>query len=149
MQKKQYMARNPRNPLARIHGMIATALEDTAPDTVGWMPAHMEYEHIGIALKSDGTLITLADWRANALADELAKRAVELHRVPASEVKIWKKEANKVEQRAVWLAQATALANNFTAFPYRDSEAARWRAMAAARRRLDKRNGSMGENGAT
>ena len=55
--------RDPRNPLARIHGMIHTAMEDTCPDIVGWMPAHLTSNDVarGTATKSDGSLVTPMD----------------------------------------------------------------------------------------
>ena len=46
------------------------------------MPAHTSMHSIGVALRSDGIAVTAVDWRANRLADALAKAAVE--RVPAS-----------------------------------------------------------------
>ena len=46
-----------------------------------WMPAHTTKGAIGKAKKSSGRTITAVDHRANFLADGLAKKAAELHRV--------------------------------------------------------------------
>ena len=40
-----------------------------------WMPAHTKAEAIGHKKKSDGSRVTTTQWRANQLADVLAKRA--------------------------------------------------------------------------
>ena len=42
-----------------------------------WLPAHTACETIGSRCKSDGTLVRVAEWRANQLADSLAKRGAE------------------------------------------------------------------------
>ena len=38
--KGQQLANDPRNALARVHGMLFTALEGVDKDAVGWMRAH-------------------------------------------------------------------------------------------------------------
>ena len=45
------------------------------------------------------------------------------------------------KSRAMWVGMATHLANSSESFPYRDSEAARWKAKAAQRRKADAKNG--------
>ena len=40
------------------------------------MPAHRAISAIGVALESDGKLLSGADWRATNLADLLAKQVV-------------------------------------------------------------------------
>jgi len=49
-----------------------------------WMPSHGNAGSIGHAVCSDGKPVTAAMWRANRLADVLAKTAAEKHRVPAT-----------------------------------------------------------------
>ena len=68
-------------PLARVWTMIAAALDgDVSLLASGraliWMPAHGPVSSIGHALKSDGQEVTAIDWRANRLADALAKSAI-------------------------------------------------------------------------
>ena len=77
------MAKDPRNALARVHGMLHTALEGVEEKTVGWMPAHLTRADLalGTATKSDGSLVSARDIRANDVADRLAKLGAEFHRV--------------------------------------------------------------------
>jgi hypothetical protein len=75
-----------RRPLARLWEMIFGALDDypVALHREGvflWMPAHGSASTIGHALRSDGRPISPIDWRANRLADALAKSAARAHRV--------------------------------------------------------------------
>ena len=58
-----------------------------------------------------------------------------MHRVPATVVNQWKDHFETVKQRAKWIGRATAKANHSELYPFRDSEAARWKAEAAARAR--------------
>ena len=46
-----------------------------------WMPSHTAAHEVGVRRKSDGTLLTAADRRANDLADTLAKAAAEGQRM--------------------------------------------------------------------
>ena len=75
--------------------------------------------------------ITATDVWANDVADKLAKFGAEYHRVPAEEVKRWKTAYKSTKARAKWIGLVTHAANNLSDFPFRDSEAARWRAIAA------------------
>jgi hypothetical protein len=58
----------------------------------------------------------------------------------ASDVARWEAYAARVEERATWIAKVTVLANDGPNFPHRDSEAARWKAAAAARKKANKKN---------
>ena len=78
---------------------------------------------------------------ANDVADKLAKLGVEYHRVPAEEVRRWKAEYKVAMARAKWVGMATHAAGNVPDFPFRDSEAARWKAVAAQRSRAEKKMG--------
>ena len=73
-------------PLARLWGLIFSALDDTGAEVVDagltWMPAHTALHQVGVALRSDGKPISALDRRANGLADALTKHATEQHRVP-------------------------------------------------------------------
>ena len=61
--------------------------------------------------------------------------------VPATEVARWKNECKAAKDRAKWIGIATHAANNMPNYPFRDSEASRWRAMAAQRARANKKKG--------
>ena len=71
----------PARPQAHIWGRIATALDGDVSvlittDVLTWMPAHGSVATIGRAVRSDGQQVSALDWRANRLADSLAKGAV-------------------------------------------------------------------------
>ena len=91
------------------------------------------------ATKSDGSLVSKQGVWANDTADKLAKRGAEHHRVPPEEVRRWKQEFMAAKARAKWIGQITHEANNTPDFPFRDTEAARWKALAAQRSRADKK----------
>ena len=46
VQKGREAALDPRNGLARIHGMIMTAMEDSSCEVVGWMPSHLTVDDL-------------------------------------------------------------------------------------------------------
>ena len=46
------------------------------------MPAHCSDAKAGVALKGDGTAVTILDIRGNRAADKYAKLAASTHRVP-------------------------------------------------------------------
>ena len=105
------------------------------------MLAHLKRSEVGIITNSDGSLVSLEDIAANDLSDKLAKRAVDAHRVTPGDATTWKEQFAVAEARAKWIGVATYEANNLLAFPFRDSEAARWRANAARRARDNARVG--------
>ena len=135
VRKGPEVALDPKNVLARVHGMILTALEDAPANLVGWMPSHLAIKDLDLrmAMKCDWTLVGRVDLEGNKLADELAKRGVEYHRVTPSDVKVWRGQFERAKARAVWIGVATAEANDFASFPFKDSEASRWKADAAQR----------------
>ena len=55
--------------------MIHTAGDDGVATPVVWMPAHTAAGAIGSACDSKGRRVTALMWRANRLADGLAKQA--------------------------------------------------------------------------
>ena len=146
IQKGPQVAEDPKNVLARVHGMILTALEDASLSLIGWMPSHLTLGDLDfqLAVKSDGSLVNVRGLQGNKLADELAKRGVEHHRVASSDVKVWKAKVEEVRSRAMWIGTATAEANDFASFPFKDSEASRWKADAAQR---SKKNAKEGRDG--
>ena len=142
-EKGPLVAMDPRNALARIHGMLHTALEGIERKLVGWMPAHLTKTDLalGTATKSDGSLVSAMDLMAKNVADRLAKLGVEHHRVPQEEVRRWKKAVEAAKARAKWIGMATHAASNFPQFPFRDSEASRWKAVAAQRKKAERKAG--------
>ena len=143
VQKGISIASDPKNVLARVHGMMLTALEDTSPRVVGWMPSHLTLDDLKLqmAKKSDGSLVNEQDLEANGLADTLAKRAVEYHRVSRAEVRMWAEKMERTKTRAKWIGIASHAANNVEKYPFSDSEASRWRAEAAQRTRENAKKG--------
>ena len=68
-----------RRKLARAWILISDALGGSITSMVTqhqvvWMPAHTSGGSRGIAQKSDGKKVTATQWRANQLADALAKK---------------------------------------------------------------------------
>ena len=143
MGKGPSVANSANNLLARVHNLIFAALDDCDPMVVGWMPSHLEVADLAEeeAIKSDGTRITELDLKMNDDADTNAKRGVQHHRVPPEELERWNDELERAKERARWIGIATHQANNSPEFPYRDSEAARWKAKAAQRRKMEAREG--------
>ena len=71
----------PNKPLSQLWARIATILDAdvsvlTTHGHLTWMRAHGGVTTIGRAYRSDGRSVSAADWRANRLADALAKAAV-------------------------------------------------------------------------
>ena len=68
--------------LARVWAAIASFADGDLARLVDegllvWMPAHQASTAIGVRRKSNQTLLTSLDWRANRLADALAKLAAQ------------------------------------------------------------------------
>ena len=59
-------------------------------------------------------------------------------------MKRWNAAFVAAKARAKWIGMATHAANNSSSFPFRDSEASRWRAVAAQRKRAEKKAGTDG-----
>jgi hypothetical protein len=79
-------ATGPNRRQARLWTMIGRALDLDFAAAVGmvvWMPAHGATHTIGVARDSTGSTLTPTRWRANRLADLLAKSAAGVARLPA------------------------------------------------------------------
>ena len=79
-------AASARKPLAAIWRAIAHHLDDQLAEFVSrgclvWMPAHQSLATFRSRMKSDGKDMTTLDWRANRLADALAKAAAVPNRI--------------------------------------------------------------------
>ena len=146
IRKGEAVSRDPRNALARVHGMLFASLEEGDVEAFGWMPSHCKEGDLQheLAKKSDGSALASKDVEMNDLADYLAKEGVEQHRVPAGVVRAWKEKEKQVEVRARWIGIVTYEANSSKTYPFRDSEAARWKADAAQRRRREAEQGKDG-----
>ena len=108
------------------------ALDDVPPENVIWMPAHLKPGTCGTAVRGDGILVEEVDVEANGEADRLAKRAVAAHRVPTAIRGEVRQHSELVADNAMWIARATAVANNHQGDPNRDTEASKTRAAQAA-----------------
>ena len=104
------------------------------------MPAHKPKQQVGNATLSDGRKLTELDRSANDQADRHAKAAVQTHRVSSVEVEGWKRAYGETITLAKWIARATHEANNQEVFPFKDSEAARWKSEEAAAQRRKAKN---------
>ena len=80
---------------------------------------------------SNGELLTDKDVKANDMADGFAKKAVEEHRVPRVEVENWVKLESDAMHILKWTGKAVNLACNTETYPFKDIEAARWKANEA------------------
>ena len=73
-----HAATAPRRPAARIWRAIASVTDHDFSmlcTALTWMPAHTAPSAIGERLKSNGKPVSAPEWRANQLADCLAKSA--------------------------------------------------------------------------
>ena len=128
-------ATSDRRPHARVHALMHSTLGDTPAETVVWMPAHKGEADIGVARLGNGSYLSQRDVEGNAEADSLAKLAVEEHRVPKTIVTKLRKQDLLAGATAKWIAMATFEAGHQTVRPFRDSEASRGAAVAAAKLR--------------
>ena len=62
-------------------------------------------------MRGDGFLLTDADIKGNALADNYAKEAVDAHRVPLRIRKAIEAHDDLTTHNAKWIARATVIAN--------------------------------------
>jgi hypothetical protein len=137
-------ATRDKRPLARVHGLMFAALDDTEAGAMVWMPAHTKEADVGRVCLGDGSKLTQLDRVGNDEADRLAKLAVEAHRVP-KQVRDRIEELNSVvEKTARWVARATFAAGNQTIKPLRDTEASRAAGAAASRLRAATREAKRG-----
>eukprot|EP00973_Karenia_brevis_P050611 7026826-Karenia_brevis.AAC.1 len=78
VQQSAKWASSAQRRYARIWTVLRTSLDDGADSgLVAWMPAHTSAKSVDNVVCSDGTCLTAAMRDANAMADQLAKRAAE------------------------------------------------------------------------
>ena len=103
-------------PLAATWLRIASALDGRLAALVTdgrlvWMPSHTASALVGVARKSDGAFVTMTDWRANRLADAIAKAVAAEFRVGRSVRETLSSAASAVKHEAALLGVITATAN--------------------------------------
>ena len=118
-------ATDARRPLARLWGLIFAALDGSTPlDWIhrgfAWMSSHGSRAVVGHAMKSDGRPVTAIDWRANRLADGLAKQAAHRFRAPKELRDLLDTATRAVEHAAALLGLQTRAANNYPSTEWRE-----------------------------
>lgn len=106
----------PKRALARTWHILSQALDEDfrpAAKLVVWMPSHESARAIGSACDSNGNPITPTMWRANRMADVLAKAAALQNRLPEWATKLVASATLLARHRAAQLGFVTQLANNF------------------------------------
>lgn len=116
--------------LARVWHMIFHALDggDLVDEaSLLWMPAHGSCASIGRALRSDGQPISGLDWRANRLADALAKAAAGFDGIPANLLRQVSAAADALEYSVARLGAVTWACNHHKVLVARPDGSQGWR----------------------
>ena len=92
-----------------MDGKLSTLLED---GKLTWMPAHKSLDVIPSLCKSDGSRVSVVDWRANQLADVLAKQGAPDSAVAAAVERLLDISMRAVEFESALLGVVTHAANN-------------------------------------
>lgn len=108
-------AATAKRPQARIWNMVFNCLDDMfiIPDTFAWMPAHCSRLAVISRHKSNVQLVTERDWRANRLADALAKRAARRFKIPDEILQGIKAAETAVDYAAAMIGVTTYASNHF------------------------------------
>jgi len=77
-----------------------------------WMPAHLNAAMIGERKLSNGQRLSTIDWRANRLADALAKLAAKERQLPKASLRLIVSGTAAVKHAAMLLGRVTHAANN-------------------------------------
>ncbi len=107
----------PNKMLATLWERIGATLDDDVDTLITshrltWVPAHGPMTTIGRALRSDGQTLTAVDWRANRLADALAKRATGASHLCRQAQKVIRQAELLVAHECALLGVVTHAANN-------------------------------------
>ena len=118
-------ATGPSRPQARLWKLIALAMDHHCPadlvqQKILWIPSHTARATVGFTLRSDGTLVTKVDWRANRLVDVLARHAANRHRVPQATRELLNLARETVEFYAARVGAVTKAANSYTQTAFRE-----------------------------
>ena len=106
-----------KKPLAAEWARVAAATEVPLQRLVDehrlvWMPAHLGAAAAAGRLKSDGSTLTAIEWRANRLADAVAKAAADVSNAAREVVALLDAAAHAVRHEAAVLGATTYAANN-------------------------------------
>ena len=107
-------ATSPNKPNARIWKAISSVVDGRLQSLrrqLVWMPAHTSCAGIEALVKSDGRPLTVPEWRANQLADALAKRAAPLSSLAGAIIKELKVAGEALRHAAALLGVVTKRAN--------------------------------------
>ena len=77
---------------------------------ISWMPAHTARADVLRRRLGNGQLLTERDREGNEAADQLAKAAVSVHRVPCDIRPASEEQEQQVSEMARWVAQVTLAA---------------------------------------
>jgi len=116
LQKEPGHTTGPKKALARTWQFIRHVLDDdfaAARDKLCWMPSHQSASNLAGSIASNGEPVTTLMWRANRLADALAKGIASRHRLPNWALSLVKSAGTLVKHQAARLGTATYLANNY------------------------------------
>jgi len=105
-----------KRALARTWAMIAQLLDHEffeAAAKVRWMPSHTSLRALGQTRDSQGQLVTTIMWRANRLADALAKNAASHDRLPQWVSKLVSNASTWTKHQLALLGVVTHAANNY------------------------------------
>ncbi len=110
-----HSAAAPSRVLARIWNMIATALDGDLQALVQiltWMPAHQTLAMVGNLTLPSGKELSVVDWRANRLADAIAKAFARDNLIDRDTLEIVTSARAAVGYHVSLLAKVTHAANN-------------------------------------
>jgi hypothetical protein len=114
----QKKANSAAMPLARVWSHASHALDGNlsalADGQLVWMPAHKSAKSFRNYTRSDKRTVSSLDWRANRLADILAKAAAEHGAVPKATARFLQDAEALVRYKAAMLGCVTFAANNHT-----------------------------------
>jgi hypothetical protein len=106
-----------RRPLARIWKQISISLDGkievlATADRIVWMLAHKSIWDIDGLRRSDGLMVSTLDWRANRLADALAKMGAPVSSMAQSIVRLFSTACEAAQYECALLGVVTNAANN-------------------------------------
>jgi hypothetical protein len=106
-----------RCTMAGVWTLIGTALDDDLAASVEhgkllWMPSHLAHASAAAVRKSDGSPVSTLDWRANRLADAVAKSAAGAPASTLNAVRCLKSAGEALLQEAAVLGAVTRAANS-------------------------------------
>jgi len=110
-------ATHAKRPQARLWGMFFHYVDDAeaaeaAHRTLVWMPSHCTLAAARFRCKSDGSLVSALDWRANRLVDALAKAGAEAARLPRDLTALVHHAEQATEYAAALVGLTSWAANN-------------------------------------